>query len=502
MGMEAGAPGPSSRKRKASAHEAPAPAPTAVEAPGAEPTAEDREPPLSGADGDGGGAGGDRISDLPDAVLGDIVSLLPTKEGARTQVLASRWRHLWRSAPLSLDHRYFLFDEEGLDVAISRVLAAHLGPGRRFCAPVYHLPGDRADAWLRSPALDNLQELELCSFSYMLPYPPPTKQLPPSAAFRFSDTLLVFTIGDCHLTDDITQVLHFPKLQKLALKRVLISESSLHIMIAACPALECLLIRKSSGFRCVRINSISLRSIGVSGYSPRGLNFEELIIENAPCLESLLILGSCECGLISVISAPKLEALGYLSSHYGTRISFDSTVIERLSVDRLTTAVCTVKILAVDMHALSLDTVLDLMGCFPCLEKLYIQSTGPGNTNFWRRKHRTLIRSLDIRLKTIVWRCYRGIKSHADFATFFVLNAGVLELMTFEVDVEDFNEEFCAQHRKMLQVDSRASRGARIRFTSDWSYKYHMDFSIHDLGPADPFERTYPLKGDITFVLC
>ena len=44
-----------------------------------------------------------------------------------------------------------------------------------------------------------------------------------------------------------------------------------------------------------------------------------------------------------------------------------------LRVDNLTIAVHTVKILAVDLRALSLDAVIDLMRCFPCLEKLYIE---------------------------------------------------------------------------------------------------------------------------------
>ncbi|KAK1626440.1 hypothetical protein QYE76_000755 [Lolium multiflorum] len=261
---------------------------------------------------------------------------------------------------------------------------------------------------------------------------------------------------------------------------------------------------RSTGFRCVRINSSSLRCIGVEGFSyQRGLKFLDLVVENAPSLKSLLQLGSCGFLHISVISAPKLETLGYLSPDSSSRLVFDSTVIQGFKVDSFTTTVRTVKILAVEIYALSLDAVVDLMRCFPSLEKLYLQSDGPGKTNLWRRKHQNLIRSLDIRLKTVVWRYYRGIKSHVDFATFFLLNARVLELMTFEVHDKDYNDAFFAQQREMLQVDSRASRGARLRFTSDWSYHYiSLDPSVHDLDPADPFERTQPPKADTNFMLC
>ncbi|CAD6226056.1 unnamed protein product [Miscanthus lutarioriparius] len=213
---------------------------------------QDPPPEAAGEEEDGV----DRLSLLPDAILGEVISLLPTKDASRTQILATRWRHLWRSAPLILDggelrtigvvSRINLDGSElrTIDV-VSRILSSHRGPGRRFRFPAQRLWDSPAtvDAWLRSSALDNLQEID-CFATAGLKLPPQ-----PASTFRFSSSLCVATFSQCHLSVDITQALQFPRLKKLALKRVGISEDSLHSIVAASPVLECLLLRRIFGLR-------------------------------------------------------------------------------------------------------------------------------------------------------------------------------------------------------------------------------------------------------------
>ncbi|KAL6842522.1 hypothetical protein ACP4OV_027366 [Aristida adscensionis] len=393
----AAAAGPSTKRRRSDELDTEQSPPPPAGAPSPQPTPTKKEstsPPCGGRDG-GGGGGVDRIGDLPDAILGDIISLLPSRDAARTQILASRWRHTWRSAPLNLDCA-------DLPVGvISGILSAHEGPCRRFCVPRHHLHYHPAvvDAWLRSPALDNLEELEFgegpahghAGHFWLLPPPPPPPPPPPASAFRFTATLRVAAFCKCHLLDSSVEELHFPQLRHLALEGVMISEGSLHTMIANCPALECLLLNRSSGFGCIRINSRSLRSIGV-GAKQAGTpsKVQELIIEDAPCLERLLNLGVGLC--VSVITAPRLQTLGSLTDFSGlvfggttvlvaaTPILFiafarliDCISVAGMDVVSLTTVVHSVKILAVNQDTSNLDMVIDLMKCFPCLEKLYIK---------------------------------------------------------------------------------------------------------------------------------
>ncbi|CAL5052236.1 unnamed protein product [Urochloa decumbens] len=196
-----------------------------------------------GKEGEGGG-GIDYISRLPDAILGEIISLLPTKAGARTQALASRWRRLWLSSPLNLDLSNAGLGGKALSRLISRILSAHPGPAWRFSIPLHpdlNWCPETVDAWLRSPALDNLQELELAIQNHL-----------PASVFRFSATLHVVTISRCHIVDGMVETLHFPQLTQLGLKLVKVSGDSLHSIIAGCPVIECFLL-KHIDFGCGNI---------------------------------------------------------------------------------------------------------------------------------------------------------------------------------------------------------------------------------------------------------
>ncbi|TVU00700.1 hypothetical protein EJB05_53858, partial [Eragrostis curvula] len=189
-----------------------------------------REPPGLGGGGGGDGGGPDLISLLPDEILGSIISLLSTREGARTQILSSRWRPLWRSAPLNID---FAGRRVTADV-VSGILSQHRGGARRFSLFVSDDLPALLDGWLLSPALQNLEELK-----FFYDYCPSVSPGPlmPHSALRFS-TLRVAEFGFCQFPDVATHQLHFPNLQRLALRWVTISEDSLHSMLAGCPALN------------------------------------------------------------------------------------------------------------------------------------------------------------------------------------------------------------------------------------------------------------------------
>ncbi|KAI4966101.1 hypothetical protein ZWY2020_046488 [Hordeum vulgare] len=363
------------RKRKSAALEVeryPAPAPPAA-------------PPDPGAaEHDGCGDGRDlhhirNLSDLPDDMLRKIISLLPIKERGRTQILARRWRPLWRSLPLNIDCDDMVHSNNGkLGDVLQRIISSHQGVCHHFCIRPElstDIDNDAAvEACLLSSTLDKLKELEFYRRRWHNWQPVPV----PALIFRFSPTLCVAKFGHFTLADDALQGIHFPQLKKLVLHYVYLSDFSLNSMIARSPSLEFLLIIRCTGARRPRINSFTLTTIAVDNHSPDP-SIKELVIESAPHLQTLIHLDHNHDLHIAALSVPKLETLGCTNS---TRLVFGSTDIRHHQgpcIRGLATAACKIKCLVLGMATLNLHMVIELMTNFPCLEKLYIQGVTWGD---------------------------------------------------------------------------------------------------------------------------
>ncbi|BAF21296.1 FBD-associated F-box protein At5g60610 [Oryza sativa Japonica Group] len=451
-----------------------------------------QEPPGSG--------GLDLISGLPDAILGEIISLLPTKYGARTQLVSRRWRPLWRSAPLNLDV-YDLSGQERKRVALaSKILAEHPGPARRFSLHCFRLRGRHAklDGWLRSRALADLREL---SFSYEVEREAQAQAYPlPPSALRFAPTLVVLYLSSCGFPDEMPPTLHFPRLKQLTLCSVAISEDAIHGVLSRCPALESLLLQGNFGVRRLRINSASLRSFGFYskswGFSSAswngfaGAELQEVVIEDAPCLERLLPLCPNDgVAAIRVIAAPKLEIMGPLSDGI-SQLHLGTTIFQEMTAVSLTTSMRSVKVLVLDSDGPNLDAVVDFLSCFPCLERLYIASQ-PFKVIKNTRRYDPLnpIECIQFHLKKVVIRNYGGRRSDVDFAKFFVLNAKALREMEL-AGLNNCNQKWLANQHRRLQLEKKASQNAQFTFKTTHTSDFSMNKHTHDLSISDPFDRS------------
>jgi hypothetical protein len=189
---------------------------------------------------------GDLISGLPDEILRTIISLLPTKEGARTQLIARNWRPLWRSAPLTICCHGLCRNEYKRISVVSKILSDHQGPTRCFDLDPIRFHRDKQmfaeetaqlESWFRSRALANLQELNI-SFVDRHRY-----QLP-SSVLLCASALVVARISFCDFPKEVTHLPSFPLLKKLSLCCVYIAEDVFHGLLSGCHVLESLDLEK------------------------------------------------------------------------------------------------------------------------------------------------------------------------------------------------------------------------------------------------------------------
>ncbi|KAJ4749892.1 F-box/RNI-like superfamily protein [Rhynchospora pubera] len=184
----------------------------------------------------------DLISQLPDSILHSILSLLPINDAARTGVLSSRWRHLWKAAPLHLDDSslwphdlismFTIFGGWSRE-AISRIFDSHHGPIEtlrlsRFNEAEFHPAMNR---FVESAIQRGVRELTLSS-SKSQPY-----HLPPS--LLLCKSLHQLSLINCRFPEALPPSI-FPNLKELRLHYVPLHNGSLHVFLSKCGSLEIL----------------------------------------------------------------------------------------------------------------------------------------------------------------------------------------------------------------------------------------------------------------------
>uniref|UniRef100_A0A453A917 Uncharacterized protein n=3 Tax=Aegilops tauschii subsp. strangulata TaxID=200361 RepID=A0A453A917_AEGTS len=449
--------------------------------------------------------GVDRLSLLRDALLREILCRLPVKDGARTSVLASRWRRVWLSTPQVLADAHLRpkgcglpptpADSPAIVAAFSSILEAHTG-----AIPTVHLTCTHTNAyqaqlarWLHLLATKGVQELVLVNRPWPLDVP-----LPPAL---FSITTLACLYIGLWKFPDVARLppgTSFPHLRELGICSVVMEDGDIDFVVAKSPILETLNIHGCNKGLRLRLVSQSLRCVQICSSV-----LEDIAVVKAPRLERLILEGLRSnagglCTRVRIGDAPKLHALGILEPG-NTMLEIRDTIVMAGMKASSSTMATSVKVLSLNVRFANhtdAKMVPSFLGCFPNLEALHIISekcdhqagSARMNLNFWKQAKPT--ESLKSCIKVFSYREFRGELGEVAFIKFFFRNARALRtasismanpsFMTFSMDeatckAKQASNNMASRSCEMVLLGSTGPEGG-----SPWSFKRGTDYSFED----------------------
>ncbi|XP_010426406.1 PREDICTED: FBD-associated F-box protein At3g49020-like isoform X2 [Camelina sativa] len=248
-----------------------------------------------------GVANKDRISELPEALLLQILSLLPTIYAITTSVLSKRWKSLWKLLPnLKFDsgHHYYTFSED-----VCRSLISHKAP---FLESLHLEVGYECDDLEMGSLLGiafarHVRKLVL---DFVLEERGSVKF--PAVLCSCNNTLEILELKGSILLD-LPSGVCFKSLRKMYLYHVRFrdEESVLHLL-CDCPRLEDLIVYRFSRADVanfvIAVPSLQRLTIEDDNYGERVGGY----LINAPSLKYLNINGFYGLGFCLIKNAPEL----------------------------------------------------------------------------------------------------------------------------------------------------------------------------------------------------
>ncbi|KAL7590900.1 F-box protein At5g03100 [Lactuca sativa] len=229
----------------------------------------------------------DRISGLPDCLLLEILSLLPsTKDAIITGTLSTRWKHLWTSVPTLIFH----YDEEKYQWSdFVSLVDKTLTQCRQLKLKKFEVIIDyctqfepHINNWIHYAVRCNVAELNLyiCHITV-------------GCKFFNSSSFTDPTIRDCILNP--TEAISWKMIRSVNISKGKFDEDLIEKIFSGSPLLETLVLDKCYGYRRLDITSKSVKNFVLSGKmyakDKYAEDIDDVIEINAPHILSLTIKG-------------------------------------------------------------------------------------------------------------------------------------------------------------------------------------------------------------------
>ncbi|XP_057772041.1 F-box/LRR-repeat protein At3g26922-like [Salvia miltiorrhiza] len=339
----------------------------------------------------------DRLSELPDSLIIEILSLLDMKDVVRTSLLSQRWRNLWSTIPC-LDLL------EQTTSIISSVLAQWKGPKiLKFCLSFRSLtvgPSSVIDSWLLFAIEKHVEELFLVLTnwrdrdSYCLPH---DSYCLPQPLYSCS-SITKLTLDHCKLR--IEENVQWNQLKILKIKSLDgLSGDAINQILLGAPRLEELLLKylnigenenfniQSTSLKMLKIHMCQWPSTTVLGiWAPNLLNFQIYArIDGTFLLDVPSLADAILCFLHKGDVAIQFEMFNHVfrSIRHVEKVTLSHWCIQllvELKNKDMVTPLSNSKILK--LYNVNAKAMLDLVGMmFPKLERLIVHQSSRQGTH-------------------------------------------------------------------------------------------------------------------------